>query len=1124
MNRFRTLKRLAIFLLVLMIAGGIFSYAIAEEPPTAASLIVKMVSGLSTEEQATVIAANGGTETSSIPALRLHIVEVPASELSTIIQNYQNDSRVVRVEENKERKAEGEPSDTDYLSQWALPKIGWDQVFGTITPAGSATVAVLDTGVDSSHDELAGKLITCASILSGSDCTSDPHGHGTWLAGIVAANTDNNNGIAGVGYAGVQIMPVTVMNAEGIGQDSDIIAGVIWAADNGADVILMGFSNPGFSQNLQDAIDYAWENNVVLVAATGNDGISDPTFPAGDRGVIGVSATDQSDNFVSFSNYGQDVFLAAPGLDIETTDTSNSFISISGTSSSAAIVAGAAAFMRAVEPGLSNGIIVGRLARNADPAGDPVNDPDVQLKFGNGRVNMARALEDTSLEEVQPAGAEPVGDGGPYIGPYKIAANGTVTGTVKDNVTTLPISGANVTVSCPTCNSNSQTVSATTNSSGIYSASINWSSGSRSGTVSVTATGYSNGGPSNWGPISNNGTATVDFNLTPSCTAPSISVQPAGATKTVGDSVIFSVTASGDTPLSYQWKKDGVDISGATSSSYTINSVVVANAGSYTVYISNACDSETSSAATLTVNKATPTATLAVSNSPQTYSGSPQAATVNISASSVPGSVANILTGGAATQTNANTYAVTADFVPNDTTNYNTLTSLSAGNFTINKAPVTATAGSGSGTYNGSTQSPSACAVTGVYKGDLTCANNPASVGPDVGTTVIEPVVSGTGLTNFDVTKGNGSYTINKAPLTVTADPQSVQYSDPVDFTFQYSGFVGSDDADVIDTAPTCGVSVPHDAPDTYTITCSGGEDNNYDFSYVDGTLTVTQEDAEVSYDLGNPTSVPVVVPGGNSGPFTIDVEVQELLPDAGCPGDPDDCPGDISHATVSIKLSPVGPGGDVGGNCTPGSVIGTGYNAKLPVSCVFTNVPVNTYSVVVDVGGYYTGTYEDVLTVYDPSLGFTTGGGWFYWPGTTDRTNFGYTMKYNKNRTNLQGSLLVIRHLADGSMYRIKSNSLGALSLGTNALSMPYGWASFTGKATYLQPGWTNAVGNYSFTVYVEDNNEPGTGNDKFWIEVKNPSNTKVDDLSMSKTPTAAANAQTLLGGNIVVPHTRGK
>src|SRR4029453_18005068 len=143
-----------------------------------------------------------------------------------------------------------------------------------------------------------------------------------------------------------------------------------------------------------------------------------------------------------------------------------------------------------------------------------------------------------------------------------------------------------------------------------------------------------------------------------------------------------------------------------------------------------------------------------------------KAATVVISVSSVAGAVANVLTGGAATQTAAATYAVTAGFVPTHSAHYNTLTGLSAGNFVINKAPVTATAGGGTGTYNGLTQSPSACAVTGAYTGDLTSANNPAWVRPDFGTTPIVPVVSGTGLANFEVTPINGSYTINKAPVT----------------------------------------------------------------------------------------------------------------------------------------------------------------------------------------------------------------------------------------------------------------------------------------------------------------------------------------------------------------------
>src|SRR4029079_19489192 len=101
---------------------------------------------------------------------------------------------------------------------------------------------------------------------------------------IGAGATDHGLGRGGVGYAGVRVMPVTVLGADGLGQDSDIIEGIVWAVQHGADVINMSFSNPGFSTGLQAAIDYAWSNDVVVVAAAGNDGSHTATFPAGDRG------------------------------------------------------------------------------------------------------------------------------------------------------------------------------------------------------------------------------------------------------------------------------------------------------------------------------------------------------------------------------------------------------------------------------------------------------------------------------------------------------------------------------------------------------------------------------------------------------------------------------------------------------------------------------------------------------------------------------------------------------------------------------------------------------------------------------------------------------------------------
>src|SRR5881397_3540505 len=411
------LKRAIVVTALLTIACALLipTLSAAQTPSPTSSLLVKLVDGLSVQEQADVIARNGGVEISSIPALRLHVVQVAPADLPQVLANYQADPQVVNAEENKTRQSQAFPTDPLYPNQWALAKIGWDQVFGAVMPTGSAIVAILDTGVDAQHPDLAGNVIPGTSILDGSAGTTDPSGHGTWVAGIAAAQTNTTEGIAGVAYAGVRVMPVTVLDVNGLGQDSDVIAGVIWAADHGADVIVMAFSNPGFSQNLQDAIDYAWSKNVVLVAATGNDALNTPTFPAGDRGVMGVSGTDPNDTLVPFSSYGPSVFIAAPATDIQTTAIGDAYTVISGTSASAAIVAGAAAFMKAVDPTLTNGIIVGRLARMADPAG-------TQDQTGNGRINMARALADTGIDFIQPTGAAPVGAGGPFVGPYVAAA------------------------------------------------------------------------------------------------------------------------------------------------------------------------------------------------------------------------------------------------------------------------------------------------------------------------------------------------------------------------------------------------------------------------------------------------------------------------------------------------------------------------------------------------------------------------------------------------------------------------------------------------------------------------------------------------------------------------------
>ena len=251
-------------------------------PTDTQSLIVRFRAGTSATDQEGVITAVGGTETDAFAALRIRVVSVPVDQASAMVRSFRDDPQVESVEVDHVRDADAAPNDPAYPSQWNLKRIKWSKARKAVTPSGHATIAVLDTGIDAGHPDLAGRVVGSWSAF-GTDATADPNGHGTAVAGIAAAATDDGAGVAGVAYQNVSLLAVQVLDATGTGADSDIIGGVLWATDHGADVILMAFSNPGYSAALQLAIDYAWSHGVVLVAATGNDGSYVPTYPAGDR-------------------------------------------------------------------------------------------------------------------------------------------------------------------------------------------------------------------------------------------------------------------------------------------------------------------------------------------------------------------------------------------------------------------------------------------------------------------------------------------------------------------------------------------------------------------------------------------------------------------------------------------------------------------------------------------------------------------------------------------------------------------------------------------------------------------------------------------------------------------------
>jgi hypothetical protein len=325
----------------------------------------------------------GGQVVRDFAQIRTQAIRVPSAARAAILAAFTKQPSVSRADPTIKLTKASTPDDPGYGQQWALPKIGWDQAYGVVSISGTAQIAVLDTGVDAAHPDLSGRMVVPGySSLDGvttGDPDKDPNGHGTALAGIAAATVNNATGIAGVAYDGTSIASVQVLGADGTGTDADVVAGVLWAADHGADVILMGFSSRDYSAALANALSYAWSKGAVLVAATGNDGSSSATYPAGMPNVIGVAATDPLDALVSSSNTGS-ASVAAPGVAIDATQPGGGYGTISGTSAAAALTAGEAALL--VASGKSNS----GARDQAVGAADPVSGRSF------GRIDVAKAL------------------------------------------------------------------------------------------------------------------------------------------------------------------------------------------------------------------------------------------------------------------------------------------------------------------------------------------------------------------------------------------------------------------------------------------------------------------------------------------------------------------------------------------------------------------------------------------------------------------------------------------------------------------------------------------------------------------------------------------------------------
>jgi subtilisin family serine protease len=285
-------------------------------------------------------------------------------------------------------------------------------------------VAVLDTGVDLDHPDLQSKIWTnarevvgngidddgngCIDDVHGCDFVplppssdpSDDHGHGTMVAGILGAGSDNGLGVAGTAWAAT-VMPVKVLDSTGAGTASDVAQGIVYAAKSGAQVINMSMARPSPSRALEEAVKEAHDSfGVILVAATGNEGQEGVGYPAAYPAVIAVSAFDHSDpnSRASFSNWGPQVNVAAPGVDVFSTHLGGGYATGEGTSFATAFVSGLVALLLSQDSSRSDDDIRAILRISSDDLPDG-NTPNWD---GWGRLNMGKALNTHVYRTVVP--------------------------------------------------------------------------------------------------------------------------------------------------------------------------------------------------------------------------------------------------------------------------------------------------------------------------------------------------------------------------------------------------------------------------------------------------------------------------------------------------------------------------------------------------------------------------------------------------------------------------------------------------------------------------------------------------------------------------------------------------
>ncbi|MCG8606897.1 S8 family serine peptidase, partial [bacterium] len=355
----------------------------------------------------------------------------PTVDLAEAIEAYRQDPNVVYVQPNYVHQIDLTPNDPNFNRQREMKILQAEEAWDLQLAEPNVVVGVIDTGMDYNHEDLRSAIwvntgedlnqngqvdstdfngvdddgngfvddlhgwdfVDAPSFPDGGDFQvpdNDPldqNGHGTSVAGLIGATGNNETGIAGIAF-GCRIMNLRAGTSLGFLEEDDVAAAVVYAVENGAQIINMSFGDEVASPLLRDVMQFAYRQNCVLVASAGNSNTDKVHYPSGFAETISVGATDFEDGLAGFSNFGSSVDLVAPGVDLFTTMRENQYGPFSGTSAAAPMVSGLAALILSRTPQLSNESVKGLITSTADDLGDEGWD----LLYGAGRVNALKAL------------------------------------------------------------------------------------------------------------------------------------------------------------------------------------------------------------------------------------------------------------------------------------------------------------------------------------------------------------------------------------------------------------------------------------------------------------------------------------------------------------------------------------------------------------------------------------------------------------------------------------------------------------------------------------------------------------------------------------------------------------